>query len=390
MSIRMRSFRKHRLSFVLILLLALNFLTSVASAGPTSHIAKADDEYHNSVAGAAFLATWVKADGPVAAGLANRSWLWGPGFVSANREDYKESPDGTRFTIYFDKARMEVTNLQTKIVTNGLLVVEMMSGKYQEGDSYFVDADDGPAKISVVGDSGNWLTYAKFASYASLNNDNRANNKVNQTVDSAITEHDGVVDAGTLGGQQKFAYYDPTLGHNIPKIFWDYLNQSGTIFSIGADNYIQGQPINWLSDVGYPITEAYWVKQVVGGELKDVMVQAFQRRTLTFTPDNPLAYQIEMGNVGRHYLKWAFDADFPAIANPITPPIVSTPTPTPLLLLVAEEAVTAGVAAVEAEVVMIMMVLALEPCVMMVLLPQLPVVGLVPITVGLITGYINK
>jgi hypothetical protein len=58
--------------------------------------------------------------------------------------------------------------------------------------------------------------------------------------------------------------------------------------------------------MGYPISEPYWTKVKVGGVEKDVLVQAFQRRVLTYTPTNPEGWKVEMGNVGRHYYWWRY------------------------------------------------------------------------------------
>jgi hypothetical protein len=44
----------------------------------------------------------------------------------------------------------------------------------------------------------------------------------------------------------------------------------------------------------------------VGGVEKDIMVQIFERRVLTFTPSNPEQYKVEMGNVGQHYFQWRY------------------------------------------------------------------------------------
>ena len=55
---------------------------------------------------------------------------------------------------------------------------------------------------------------------------------------------------------------------------------------------------------GYPITEPYWVTVPVGGVTEDVLVQCFERRCLTYTPANPDGWQVEMGNIGQHYLRW--------------------------------------------------------------------------------------
>jgi hypothetical protein len=43
--------------------------------------------------------------------------------------------------------------------------------------------------------------------------------------------------------------------------------------------------------VGLPITEAYWTQANIGGRAKDVLVQGFQRRCLTFAPATAPAWQ---------------------------------------------------------------------------------------------------
>jgi LPXTG-site transpeptidase (sortase) family protein len=58
----------------------------------------------------------------------------------------------------------------------------------------------------------------------------------------------------------------------------------------------------------------------VAGEEKDVLVQLFERRVLTYTPSNQAAFQVEMGNVGRHYFTWRYPSggltETPASAEP--------------------------------------------------------------------------
>lgn len=44
----------------------------------------------------------------------------------------------------------------------------------------------------------------------------------------------------------------------------------------------------------------------VGGKMKTVLVQCFQRRCLTYTPSNPTGWKVEAGNVGQHYFKWRY------------------------------------------------------------------------------------
>lgn len=36
------------------------------------------------------------------------------------------------------------------------------------------------------------------------------------------------------------------------------------------------------------------------------MVQVFERCVLTYTADNPPAFQVEMGNIGVHYYRWRY------------------------------------------------------------------------------------
>ncbi len=39
-----------------------------------------------------------------------------------------------------------------------------------------------------------------------------------------------------------------------------------------------------------------------------MLVQAFERRLLTFVPGNSAGWQVEAGNVGRHYYEWRYGA----------------------------------------------------------------------------------
>jgi hypothetical protein len=45
----------------------------------------------------------------------------------------------------------------------------------------------------------------------------------------------------------------------------------------------------------------------VDGYYRDVLIQAFERRVLTYTPDNPPGWQVEAGNVGQHYYQWRYE-----------------------------------------------------------------------------------
>ncbi len=60
---------------------------------------------------------------------------------------------------------------------------------------------------------------------------------------------------------------------------------------------------------GYPITEAYWSRVRVAGEERDVLWQCFERRCLTYTPDNPARFQVEASNAGQHYYRWRYGGE---------------------------------------------------------------------------------
>jgi hypothetical protein len=119
-------------------------------------------------ANAHFMRVWQRTDLPVAEGISNRTWMWGPkAFSEAVVEPYAESPGGMRTVQYFDKARMEITNPdadQSSIwyVTNGLLVVELITGKMQTGHNSFINRF--PAQVNVAGDMDDpdGPTYATF------------------------------------------------------------------------------------------------------------------------------------------------------------------------------------------------------------------------------------
>jgi hypothetical protein len=270
----------------------------------------------------AFYQRWRQVDQPVAQGSASRSWLWGPEGFAVALEPYLEAGGGSgwRLVQYFDKSRMEITqplaDSNSKwYVTNGLLVKELISGQLQTGDNRF--EAHAPAQIAIAGDptqvNQNAPTYATLTSVATLAPDqNRSLPKLGQDVIATLNKagHLGQLDLNDpLASQVVNATYNQTTGHNIPDVFWRYLTGSrGPIILPGssANSLSEGDVVDWTFSVGLPLTEAYWVSAKVNGVTREVLVQAFERRILTYTPSNPAAYQVEMGNVGRHYYSWRY------------------------------------------------------------------------------------
>jgi hypothetical protein len=243
---------------------------------------------------------WWTADGPVAEEQVKRSWLWGPESWIAVSERYDEEPERARRVHYFDKARVEV-NVAEKHqgLTAGLLVRDMILGSVQVGEETFLERE--PAVVPLAGDGWEWNkdapTYASLSGIAST----EAGREIAPRPGLDIVETlslDGVIGTDqSLAGLATYGSYDETLGHNVAAVF---------------DEYLSNLVIDWQMSVGLPIADPYWVQTLVNQEPTWVLVQAFERRLLTYTPTNEAGWRVEMGNVGRHYYEWRYGMEAPA------------------------------------------------------------------------------
>jgi outer membrane protein assembly factor BamB len=265
-------------------------------------------------ADAAFNRLWTRTDSLVASHAASRSWFWGPApNTKGIMEPYAEGKGGQRLVQYFDKSRMEINNPEADpngafYVTNGLLVVEMISGRMQVGDKTYETRQ--PATANVAGDNTDTQapTYKSFQGVANTTlGDHKATDRTGQSATATLTR------AGVVGNDSTktkysgldFVHYESGVGHNIPRIFWDFLNQQGPVVENGQR--VQAALITpWYYASGLPISEPYWAVVRVGGTSKDVLIQAFERRVLTYTPANSDPFRVEMGNVGQHYFDWRY------------------------------------------------------------------------------------
>jgi thermitase len=265
-----------------------------------------------------FAQTWQRADLPVAAGQAQRSWLWGPAAFAVTREPYEETRTGTRAVAYFDKARLELTDPDRSpedpwAVTSGLLARELISGLEQVGDRQFVPRS--PASIPVAGDPDDRLgpTYATLAAVLALP-PLEEGELITQTIDRS----------GRVGNERRLAGYSvragllvPEAGHRVASVFWEFLQGRDVVYTGGR---FETADLFWppFAITGFPITEAYWARVTVGGAVRDVLVQCFERRCLTYTPENPPGWRVELGNVGQHYYRWRYGAlpDQPPASDP--------------------------------------------------------------------------
>jgi hypothetical protein len=289
----------------LALLCALALQTMPAAAAPF-------DGTRLAFADARFADAWSRTDAETVRG--GRSWYWGPAPWFDYAEFYREGENGLRTVQYFDKARMELNNPNDRSgpyqgVTNGLLVKELVSGHMQLGNNPYDYDQRGAADVPVAGNprAANVAApgYSVFAAVATLDNDYRDPQRLNQRISTTIDR------GGNLGVREDLALpeteivqYNTVTGHNIPRVFWDFLGLQGRI-DVGG-RITTGPVVDWLFAVGLPITDAYWTRAQIGAVEQDVLVQLFERRVLTYVPSNPAGYQVEMGNVGQHYFQWRY------------------------------------------------------------------------------------
>jgi len=246
--------------------------------------------------------------------------FWGPlatardGQIEPYVEGSVNGQAGSRLVQYFDKARMELTNPATGNVSNGLLTVELKSGQLQLGDNSFQGLQ--PAQIGIAGDPGSpGPTYATLGILQER--DAQSNGSVALTYSASSNTF--TMGAPSTDANAAFATYlsDPNgrFGQNVPRAFADFL---------------QRIPGGYLSSMGYPISPAFQATVTVGGQQNvPVIIQAFQRKVLTFTPSNPAAFQVEFGNIGQHYYQWrTAQGNLPTATGSATSTLTMTTTPT--------------------------------------------------------------
>lgn len=277
---------------------------------------------------------WRRTDQLVARGQANRSWYWGASQISGPIKE--KLGDKTRIVQYFEKARMEINDPdnQPDLVTNGLLSNELISGNIQVGLNEFEQHD--PAPYVMTGDpddpndpndNNSNPTYASFAAVSNTTKANRfqPNRLTSQPQPQYATAT--INRAGAVGNDSRYAgfefrnatqivYFENATHHNVPRVFWDYLNACGPVVRDG--NIVNNQLISdpWWNASGLPISDAYWARVKLFGQDEDILVQAFERRVLTYRHKaTDLNFRVEMGNIGTHYVQWRYPRGVPGQAE---------------------------------------------------------------------------
>ncbi len=189
---------------------------------------------------------------------------------------------GKRLVQYFDKGRMELTT-PNATVTSGLLAREMITGHMQLGDTSFENR--APARISVAGDPDNL-----FPLYSDLTMPLPPQPLASGAPVQTILTPNGPQAATNLPQDPAaaIATKDSATGLPLPRIFFDFRERAG------------------LQVIGLAITQPFWVQVKVAGVQRYVLMQAFERRVLTYNAANPDPFKVEFGNVGQHYYRWRY------------------------------------------------------------------------------------
>jgi len=227
--------------------------------------------------------------------LSGGNWAWGPALTGPVQEPFVEGADGQRLVQYFSKGRME-QNYPGGSITSGLLVLEMVSGKMQIGEKQVA-----PMSCAVSSPiAGDLNTLAPTYEDLGLVIDQgeckgiTGSGCAEQYHVGAPVDNEIFVDGSTVyvrpnadlaANHVLVGKYDVVSGHNIPQVFADYMNKMDS-----------------RSQIGMPISEPYWVRDVkVDGVSRQVVIQAFERRILTYTGYDD-GWRVQMSNTGEHYL----------------------------------------------------------------------------------------
>ncbi|HEY1013661.1 MAG TPA: hypothetical protein VGE07_13200 [Herpetosiphonaceae bacterium] len=299
---------------------------------------------------------WARYDLPVANGEASRSWTWGPKGVyrrewTSVSEEFRDSPGGNRQVVYFDKARMEITDPAADarspwFISTGLLPIELITGRLQVGFDDF--RQRAPAAISAIGDAGGYPTYADLNAVFESPGP-AARGELGKPATRLLNADGSISQLAADAGDPATVLEQGANGHLVPRAFVAFQTQRGplvefrqqpgtptppqtpTATAIPAPYAppqataapvtptpervrTEGQLYDPLFTFGLPVTAPYWVKARIGGVEQPVLFQVFERRVLTYNPANPPAFKVEMGNIGRHYYQWRYAAE------PFSPP----------------------------------------------------------------------
>ncbi len=226
-----------------------------------------------------FRVRWEQADGSVLDGDA-RSWLWGPAPLATLDE-------AGRRVQYWDKGRMEQVGgdlADPWAITGGLVGRELLDARA----TLPVVGDDDPVRNPLT------PTYADLADCTLLT---PVLDRIGAV--DVLLSPDGtplvLADLASAYTETQPISLDTGETYAIPQVFW-------TLFQTIEET--TGTP--WLVPIGHALSAPYWTLTAIDGQLREVLIQVYERRVLTYTPQNPPGWRVELGNAGRHASMWRY------------------------------------------------------------------------------------
>jgi hypothetical protein len=278
-------------------------------------------------------APWLFGDKPISTPI---SEPYGPG-IDMSLEA------GRRTSLYMSQARMELNNPLPNAqgnysITFGLLTYELIRGEVQvDKDNFEVPPKPNsvsliPARVSLVMVGGSDELGACIPIFRGVYEGGPTYRALRRTfggksdlTKSNIPMERHVVRTMDLDGylstsnakhdnndyvkleDTKLVHYDIVSKHNIPWKFWDKIQDWNKKYGPTWPVKVQEEDW-WIAVLGRPITEAYWAEVVTsGGEVHDVMFQAFERRLLVLGPTVAnMPDEVFMTTIGKHHLDWRY------------------------------------------------------------------------------------
>lgn len=279
----------------------------------------------------AVAAIWERTERPVIDGRVSRSFLWGPGPIGTRTERYDEAGRERRRTVqYFDKGRLELPEPAARDLAQlqgSSLVRDLALGLVIVGSNRVQVFD--PAFIPVVGDNDEAANpeaprYVDFVTEVLLSTILRATplpryaNAVGKPITATIQAGRRDKLPANASVEALVGAYDLSSGHNIAAPFWEAFGASGLVVD-PASGASQTAPLyDWRVLVGAPLSEPSWSRVAINGRPTWVLIQLFERRVMTYRPDAPEGWRVEMANTGQHYLRWRYG---PAPTRPPLKPV---------------------------------------------------------------------
>ncbi len=246
---------------------------------------------------------WQHADQPVIDRQETRGWMWGMSAMVAHYDPYHTSTTSPPQLQYLPNGWANGVLASPDpadpwFITFGFLTQDLMNNALQSEADWTIPRRS--ADMPLVGDSHDTTapSYTSFQRVMGTRFPDLTGEPVLDTLD-----HEGTIGlyTGERYDEARLAFFFEQTGHNIPLVFWEFLNNRGNNTEAGrgdtADRSLAEAYKTWQHTIGPPLTEPYWVNVTLDSEAQHVLVQVFQRRVLTYTPTKPVEEQITMLDV---------------------------------------------------------------------------------------------